>query len=132
MFFSNGGFRAFDGSSRYFKRLGIYDLDCCFLGSFRPDDGYYIVERDCDCCDRCIVVESVRWYAANGYAVGTVISCPDPYSVRTSRPNPPVNTATKKSLSYEFPGRDWCCNDGDGGRIYAELTEEISDANPLP
>jgi hypothetical protein len=123
MFFSGGGFRAFDGSDKYYRRLGIYDLDCCYLGAFRPDDGYYIVERDCNCCDRCIVVESVRWYAANGYAVGSVIACPSPAYV-----TPGVfNSATKISLAIDRV----CCNE-DGSRIYAELTEEINDANPLP
>ena len=124
MLFSSGGFRAFDGSSKYFRRLGLYDLDCCSLpGDFRPDDGYFVVERSCDCCDQCIVVESARWYAANGYAVGSVITCPSP----AYAPPGVFNSATKISTIVN----DFCCN-GDGSRIYAELTEEINDANPLP
>lgn len=113
------GFPAFDGSNRRFKRLGIYDLDCCYLmpglpprgGNsapvFPPDDGYYIVEKQCDVC---VVVESARWYAAYGYAVGTTVTCP---SVGSS------TSPTWKSLA---PGGD-CCNDGT--KIYAELTMEM-------
>jgi hypothetical protein len=117
---SQRGFQAFDGSSAYYQKLGIYDFDCCYLGNFRPDDGYYVVEKQMDDCNRptgqCVVVESVRWYAANGYAVGTVIACPSP----TYQTPGVFNTATKLSLIVNAS----CCN-GDGSAIYAELTEQL-------
>jgi len=110
--------------------MGIYDLDCCYLwqlgggsadGIPHEPDGYYIVQRQ---GSQCVVVESNNWYAANGYGVGAVLACPDPYSVTTTRPDPPVDSDTKKSLAYEFPGGG-CCNDSDGGAIYAELSIEM-------
>ncbi len=124
------GFLAFDDSGRRFRRLGIYDLDCCYLQAglpptggrptplFPPDDGYYILEKQGGAC---VVVESARWYAAYGWAVGDVVSCP---SVGFSA-NP-----TWKSLGTNAG----CCN-ADGSKIYAELTDELfpCDAdNPLP
>jgi len=119
-------FRAFDGSDAFYKRLGVYDLDCCYLRGNPPgrppaNDGYYIVERVCHCCDKCVVVESVRWYALNGWAVGAIVSCPDfPYVA------PGIfNTPTKKSIVVN----EGCCN-GDGSKIYMELTEPLG--NPLP
>jgi|NOAtaT_6_FD_contig_31_9060445_length_1241_multi_13_in_0_out_0_1 hypothetical protein len=87
------GFQAFDGSNRYFRRIGVYDLDCCFieyppLGLPRgrknnpaisnPNDGYYILEKEIYCCcptGRCVVVESVRWYG-EVLPVGTIFPCP--------------------------------------------------------
>jgi hypothetical protein len=93
------------------------------------DDGYYIIEKrqaTCGCCPSggCVVVESVRWFAANGYAVGTVLICPN--TPAYSAPGV-FNSATKRSILVN----DACCN-ADGSKIYAELTEEIDCGNPLP
>jgi len=130
------GFQAFDGSQRFYKRWGVFDLDCCFLPDGRkhspgisdPDDGYYILEKvsPCGCCptNNCVVVESTRYYAAHGFAVGTIVRCPErPRSV----PNLVFNSATKRSLGVD----NSCCNP-DGSKIYAELTDEIDCGNPLP
>jgi hypothetical protein len=122
------GFRAFDGSNKYYKRLALYDLDCCFQPNGRrvnpgisdPDDGYYVVERvGCICCARCVVVDSVRWYAANGFAVGSVIPCPSPQ-------RGVVRTATRVLIEFN----SICCN-SNATSVYWELSEEITD-NPLP
>lgn len=134
MFFvDTEGFRAFDGSDRYFKRLGLYDADCCYLGDrntiSNPDDGYFIVERlkDCGCCPtRCVVVESARWYAANGYHVGATVDCP-----LFAGADNPRNSATWRAVYAAGGPRDACCN-YNGDKIYMELTEEIGDSNPLP
>ena len=159
------GFQAFDGSNRYFKRLGLYDLDCCFLeypptnifqggrknnpGISNANDGYYIIEKEIDCCcptGRCRVVESVRWYGAV-WPVGTIVPCP-----RTNReisaprgyvapPNPlpaeyifnpaetnfvsiqpnPLNTPTFGAATR---GDGNCCN-ADGSKVYLQLSNEI-------
>lgn len=126
------GFRAFDGSNRWFKRLGIYDFDCCFLpdgrttnpGISSPDDGYCILEKEqatCGCCPtgKCVVLESVRYYALL-FPVGQVVPC---VTVGCSSAHQPI-TATKCSLGAD----QFCCN-ADGANLYAELTDEIS---PLP
>lgn len=127
------GFKAFDGSERYFRRLGVYDLDCCLImgrGSYSPDDGYYVVEKDesncknCNCtcsCTLCKVVDSARFYADNGYSVGTIRACPTISPITNPR-----NSATWVSLIKN----EFCCN-ADGDKIYAELFDEIVD-NPLP
>jgi hypothetical protein len=104
--------------------MGIYDLDCCYLGEWQPD-GHYIFEQVEP--GWCVVVESSNWYAANGFSVGTVLPCQYDFyaSVETTRPDPPVNSDTKKSLSYEFPGNG-CCNGTDGGAVYVELSMELN------
>ena len=127
MYLGTPCFQAFDGSNNFYKRLGIYDLDCCYLGNpvtvSNPDDGYFILEKVCGCCNKCVVVESARWYAANGYAVGTIRTCPSVNPV-----NSPINSATKVSLVKNSD----CCN-LDGSKIYAELSASADcTANPLP
>jgi len=127
MFFAGDGFKAFDGSNRRFRKLGLYDYDCCYQpdgrknnpGISTPNDGYFIVERSCSCCSKCVVLESNRWYAANTHKVGDVVDCPDTPCVDSS-----INSATKCS----FDVSDFCCNE-DGSKVYLELFEEI---NPLP
>lgn len=87
------GFQAFDGTDKYFKRLTLWDVDCCFgeypplnllrgrktdPGPSDPDDGYFSLEKEIKCCcptGRLIVVESVRWYATF-LPVGTILDLP--------------------------------------------------------
>lgn len=144
------GFQAFDGSNRYFRRLGVYDLDCCFLeypplnlprgrgdnpAISNPNDGYFIVEKQTECCcpGQVVVVESVRWYG-EVLPVGTVMPAPGFKQATTVvgwavppnqqfvfvgiAPNP-LNTPTFGSF-----GSGGCCN-ADGSKVYAELTDEI-------
>lgn len=116
-----GYFQAFDGSNRYFRKLGVYDLDCCYQGSQRPDDGYYILTKRAD--GQCVVSDSVRWYAANGYEKGKIVPCITiPNSI--GHPN---DTATWRSMGYS----GGCCN-GDGLKNYYELTEEVLFPTPTP
>ena len=116
-----GYFQAFDGSERYFRKLGVYDLDCCYQGSQRPDDGYYILTKRAD--GQCVVSDSVRWYAANGYAKGKIVPCITiPNSI--GHPN---DSATWRSMGYS----GGCCN-GDGLKNYYELTEEVLFPTPTP
>jgi hypothetical protein len=112
-----GYFQAFDGSNRYFRKLGIYDLDCCYMGSYRPDDGYYILSRRSD--GQYVVSESVRWYAANGYAVGTIVPYP-PQINQVGDNGHPNNSASWRSWSWD----NSCCN-GTGDKNYFELTDEV-------
>lgn len=111
---NEGYFQAFDGSNRFFRKLGLYDLDCCYQGSQRPDDGYYVVKKRAD--GQCVVVDSARWYAANGYAVGKIVPC---ISVPASMGHP-NDSATWRSWGY---GGN-CCN-ADGTKNYYELTDEV-------
>jgi len=108
-------FQAFDGSNRYFRKLGVYDLDCCYqYPSYSPDDGYYILTKRAD--GQCVVFDSVRWYAVNGYEKGKIIPCITiPESI--GHPN---DSATWRSMGY---GNN-CCNT-DGTKNYYELTDEI-------
>ena len=127
MYLGKSCFQAFDGSDNFYKRVGFYDLDCCYLGHPKnlsnPDDGYFIYEKVCGCCNKCVVVESARFYAVHGYAVGTIINCPELTSVDS-----PINSATKISLVVN----GFCCN-ADGSKIYAELSDPSGCTdNPLP
>ncbi len=116
-----GYFQAFDGSERYFKKLGVYDLDCCYQGSQRPDDGYYILSKRAD--GQCVVSDSVRWYAANGYEKGKIVPCITiPASI--GHPN---DSATWRSMGYS----GGCCN-GDGDKNYYLLSEEVLFPTPTP
>lgn len=155
------GFQAFDGSNRYFKRMGLYDLDCCFgeypplnllrgrrdnPGPSDPDDGYYIIEKEIDCCcptGDCVIVERVRWYATY-IPVGAVVPCPPFRTV-------PIPATRSDGTQWVPPGAPltWifapilvsqlntatfgviiinprCCN-ADGSRVYVQLTDEILD-----
>lgn len=118
---SEGYFQAFDGSNRYFRKLGAYDLDCCYMGSYRPDDGYYILTKRAD--GLCVVFDSVRWYANNGYSKGQIVATPSiPGSTGHSN-----DSATWRSTGYN----NGCCN-GDGTKNYYELTDEVSLPTPTP
>ncbi len=110
-----GYFQAFDGSNRYFRKLGFYDLDCCYqYPSYSPDDGYYILTKRAD--GQCVVFDSVRWYAANGYEKGKIVPCiAIPESI--GHPN---DSATWRSMGYS----GGCCN-GDGTKNYYELSDEV-------
>lgn len=132
---ANCGFRALDGSNRWFRRLALYDFDCCFLPDGRktnpgisdPNDGYYILEKlqgPCTCCfsGECVVVESARYYAQESmFPVGRIITCPN-LSARCL--STPWRSATKCSDNISLG----CCNPT-GELVYWELTDEIS---PLP
>jgi hypothetical protein len=112
---AEGYFQAFDGSDRYFRKLGVYDLDCCLQWpNYQPDDGYYILTKRAD--GQCVVSESVRWYAANGYEKGKIVPCITiPASI--GHPN---DSATWRSMGY---GGN-CCN-ADGTKDYYELSDEV-------
>ena len=109
-----GYFQAFDGSERYFRKLGVYDLDCCYMGSYRPDDGYYILRKRAD--GQCVVADSVRWYAANTHPVGKIVPC----TVINASLGHPNDSATWRSMSWD----NSCCN-GDGTKNYYELSDEV-------
>lgn len=150
------GFKAFDGSNRYFKKMTIYDIDCCYLeypplklprsrktdpAISDPDDGYYTLQKTCD--NQCIVTNSVRWYSVV-VPVGSIAPCPiygsSAYSVQIPFPagwrQPPdpivwtmwklLNTPLKSATFMSFIIDSRCCN-ADGSRCYVQLTEEIFD-----
>jgi hypothetical protein len=117
-----GYFQAFDGSNRYFRKLGVYDLDCCYQGqTYNPDDGYYILSKRAD--GQCVVFDSVRWYADNGYAKGKIVPCITIPS-STGHAN---DSATWRSMGV---GGN-CCN-VDGLKNYYELTDEVFFPTPTP
>ena len=156
------GFRAFDGSNRYFRRLKFNDFDCCFgdypplglpyarkapPGPSDPNDGYFILEKEIDCCcptGKCIIVETSNWYSTF-VPLGTVLpTCPGFRSIllpsfagapRTPQWVPPgtpiewrprsiipspLNTATFGVIVINPD----CCN-ADGSKVSIQLLDEI-------
>lgn len=139
------GFKAFDGSNRYFKRLKYWDLDCCpLLPTFSPNDGSFAIEKvvddDC-CCPICKVVESERWFGCS-VPVGTIIPCPlsifQAYTpLSNSCPPPPPGPIPRKWTSWTREtthlitptiwGLGGCPCPGNPNRflVYFELLDEI-------
>jgi len=128
------GFQAFDGSDKYYKRLTLYDFDACNFG-YRPDDGYYSLEKQdadkpslCGCClsSKCVVIESVRLYERIIGPPGAIVDCFNPAGWPTHGTHP------KDSATWWSYGISTRCGNPDGELIYLELTEELTDPNPLP
>lgn len=115
-------FQAFDGSNRFFRKFAFYDTDCCYSGSYRPDDGYYIVSKRCD--GQYAVIDSARWYTNNGYAIGDIIHPSDARANNiTNVPasiGHPDDSATWRSAGYN----SGCCN-ANGTKRYYELSDEV-------
>lgn len=153
------GFQAFNGSNKWFKRLALYDLDCCFLeypplnlqrgrksnpAISNPNDGYYIIEKEIvnDCpTGRCVVVESVRWYGVV-LPVGTIIPCPQSYDKIPAvqgwalPPNQIFTFITVRQLppptaTFASLTTDGNCCNSNGSKVYAELTDEIPTPPPV-
>lgn len=161
--FVDYGFKAFDGSNRYFRKMTIYDLDCCYLeypplglaggrkdtpGPSDPNDGYYVLRNRMPCAGgllKCVVTESVRWYG-EVLPAGTEVPQPiygnTPYSVQVNlarwvppgssprwRPFNLVQNQLSTATFMSIIENSNCCN-GDGSKIYAELSEEIPPPTP--
>jgi len=116
---SKAGFRAFDGSDKYYKRLALYDFDTCTFAGYSPDDGYFILEKN-PCDGRCVVVESVRRYLAVIGPPGAVVDCYNGGGFPTHGDHP------RDSATWWSYGKGDFCGNPDGDRIYLELTEEIT------
>jgi len=135
------GFPAFDGSGAFYKYLTYYDVDCCTFGPCRASDftdGR--VKFKSNGCWYGEVVESTGNYGnsstADGcidccsiYPVGSIWDMANFFrnAVRYLRNGnyfaPSPGQASKRFLTFI---KDAACCNGDGSRIYAELTEEIN------
>jgi hypothetical protein len=134
------GFPAFDGSHRFFKYATAYDTDCCQFGQCVDANGQDgIIKFASTGCGYGIVVESTGNYLSS-LRNGVCIDCKSLYpldsiwDMRAIMYNPYVRcynyyatapgviNPTKATALYNYS----CCN-GQGDKIYWELTEEITD-----
>lgn len=135
------GFPAFDGSHRFFKYATAYDYDCCQFGPCVDDAGRDgKIKFESTGCGYGIVVESTGNYLKS-FSNGECIDCQSLYPIGTIRQLLPgllnsqyircnnyfasasgVVNPTKATALYDGN----CCN-GNGDKIYWELTEEITD-----
>lgn len=134
------GFAAFDGSHRFFRYATAYDYDCCYFGVCRDDQGFDgKIKFESTGCGFGLVVESTGNYL-NSFPRGQCLDCKGRYPLDSIHQTnvlmrnsllrcqnyfatkPGVVNPTKATAIINFA----CCN-GDGDKIYWELTEEITD-----